>query len=37
MLEVAARDVSIEITCPDGVTPMGFIGRAEKFESRKPA
>jgi len=35
MLEVAARDVRIEITCPDGVTPLGFIGRPEKFESQK--
>jgi len=35
MLEVAARDVRIEIICPDGVKPLGFIGRAEKFESQK--
>src|ERR1035441_6754609 len=35
MLAVAARDVRIEIVCPDGVKPLGFIGRAEKFESQK--
>jgi len=35
MLAVAARDVRIEIICPDGVKPLGFIGRAEKFESQK--
>src|SRR5882724_2812174 len=35
MLAVAARDVRIEIICPDGVKPLGFIGRAEKFENQK--
>lgn len=35
LLECAARDVRIEIICPDGVTPLGFIGRAEKFENQK--
>jgi Ca-activated chloride channel family protein len=35
MLAVAAREIKIEITCPDGVTPLGFIGRAEKFENQK--
>jgi Ca-activated chloride channel family protein len=35
MLAVAARDVRIEIICPDGVKPLGFIGRAEKFEDQK--
>jgi Ca-activated chloride channel homolog len=35
MLAVAARDVRIEIVCPDGVKPLGFIGRTEKFESQK--
>jgi Ca-activated chloride channel family protein len=35
MLAVAARDVRIEIICPDGVRPLGFIGRPEKFESQK--
>ena len=35
LLTVAARDVRIEIICPDGVKPLGFIGRAEKFQDRK--
>src|SRR5476649_32232 len=35
MLAVAARDVRIEIICPDGVKPLGFIGRAERFEHQK--
>src|SRR5665213_127741 len=35
MLAVAARDVRIEIVCPDGVKPLGLIGRAEKFDSQK--
>ncbi|MDR3456334.1 MAG: VWA domain-containing protein [Verrucomicrobiae bacterium] len=35
MLEVAARDVRIEIICPEGVTPLGFIGRPEKFEGQR--
>jgi Ca-activated chloride channel family protein len=35
MLNVAARDVRIEIICPDGVKPLGFIGRTEKFEGQK--
>jgi Ca-activated chloride channel family protein len=35
MLAVAAREIRIEITCPDGVKPLGFIGRSEKFESQK--
>jgi Ca-activated chloride channel homolog len=35
MLSVAARDVKIEIICPDGVKPLGFIGRAEKFDEQK--
>jgi len=35
LLTVAARDVRIEIICPDGVKPLGFIGRAEKFESQR--
>ncbi|HTY89529.1 MAG TPA: VWA domain-containing protein [Candidatus Acidoferrum sp.] len=34
MLTVAAREVRIEIICPDGVKPLGFIGRAEKFEDQ---
>jgi len=35
MLTVAARDVRVEVVCPDGVKPLGFIGRAEKFENQK--
>jgi Ca-activated chloride channel family protein len=35
MLAVAARDVRIEIVCPNGVKPLGFIGRVEKFENQK--
>ena len=35
MLAVAARDVRIEIICPDGVKPLGFIGRAEKFAGQQ--
>jgi Ca-activated chloride channel family protein len=35
LLTVAARDVRIEIVCPDGVKPLGFIGRAEKFDSQR--
>jgi Ca-activated chloride channel family protein len=35
MLTVAAREIRIEITCPDGVQPIGFIGRSERFENQK--
>ena len=35
LLTVAARDVRIEIICPNGVKPIGFIGRSEKFEDQK--
>jgi Ca-activated chloride channel homolog len=35
LLTVAARDVRIEIICPDGVKPLGFVGRAEKFNNQK--
>lgn len=35
LLTVAARDVRIEIICPDGVKPLGFIGRLERFENQK--
>jgi len=35
MLEVAVRDVRIEVICPDGVTPLGFIGRPETFAGQK--
>lgn len=31
---VAVRNVRIEITCPEGVTPLGFIGRGERFDGR---
>jgi Ca-activated chloride channel family protein len=31
MISVAARDVKIEIICPEGVKPLGFIGRTETF------
>ena len=34
-MRVAARGVRIEITCPEGIEPMGFIGRPEKFEGRQ--
>jgi Ca-activated chloride channel homolog len=33
LLRVAAREVRIEIICPDHVKPMGFLGRPEKFEN----
>jgi Ca-activated chloride channel family protein len=35
LMTVVARGVRIEITCPDGVRPLGFIGRPEKFEGLK--
>jgi Ca-activated chloride channel family protein len=35
LLTVAAREIRIEITCPDGVRPIGFIGRSERFENQK--
>lgn len=35
LLTVSVRDVRIEITCPDGVKPLGFIGRGEKFENQR--
>ena len=35
LLTVAVRDVRIEIVCPDGVKPLGFIGRPEKFENQR--
>ncbi len=35
LLTVAVRDVRIEIICPDGVKPLGFIGRAEKFDNQR--
>jgi len=35
LLTVCAREVRIEITCPEGVKPIGFIGRDERFEDQK--
>src|SRR5438067_2444942 len=35
LLTVAARSVRIEIICPDGVRPIGLIGRPERFEGQK--
>jgi Ca-activated chloride channel family protein len=35
MLAVTAREVRIEIICPDGVEPVELIGRPEKFRGRK--
>ncbi len=32
---VAARSVRIEIVCPDGVKPLGLIGRPDRFEGQK--
>jgi Ca-activated chloride channel family protein len=34
LLTVAAREVRIEITCPDGVKPIGLIGRPESFANQ---
>jgi Ca-activated chloride channel family protein len=35
LLTIAAREVRIEIICPDGVKPIGLIGRSERFENQK--
>lgn len=35
LMSVVARDIRIEIICPDGVEPIGFIGRDETFEKRR--
>jgi len=35
LLAVAAREIKIEITCPEGVKPLGFVGRSEQFENRQ--
>lgn len=35
MLAVAAREIRLEIVCPDGVEPLGFIGRSEQFQNQK--
>ncbi len=32
---VAVRDVRIEIILPDGIKPLGFIGRSERFEGQR--
>src|SRR6185295_3498920 len=37
LLTVAAREVRIEITCPGGVRPIGFIGRTERFAGQRAA
>src|SRR5437773_2567684 len=37
LLTVAARELRIEIVCPDGVRPIGFIGRPERFEGQRAA
>jgi len=35
LLTVAARRIRIESFCPDGVTPLGFIGRPESFKDQR--
>ena len=35
LLAVTARDIRIEIVCPDGVEPIELIGRPETFSGRK--
>src|SRR5258708_36015870 len=35
LFTVAAREVRIEIICPDGVRPIGLLGRPEKFAAQK--
>jgi len=35
LLAVVVRDVRIEVVCPEGVEPLGFIGRPEKFEHQR--
>jgi Ca-activated chloride channel homolog len=37
LMTVAAREVRIEIVCPKGVKPIGFIGRPEVFSGQKAA
>src|SRR6266699_1393513 len=37
LIAVAARGVRIEILCPDGVKPIGLIGRPERFEGQRAA
>jgi Ca-activated chloride channel family protein len=33
LLTVAARELRIEVICPENIRPLGFIGRSEKFEN----
>src|SRR5262249_48005665 len=35
LMTLAARDIRIEIICPDGVKPTGFLGRPERFDGQK--
>lgn len=35
MINVAARKIRIEVICPDGVHPIGFIGRSERFQNQR--
>lgn len=35
LLSVAAREIRIEVVCPKGVRPLGFLGRPEKFEDQR--
>jgi Ca-activated chloride channel family protein len=35
LLTISAREVRIEITCPDGVEPLGLLGRSEAFADQK--
>jgi Ca-activated chloride channel family protein len=35
LFAITARNVRIEISCPEGVEPIEFIGRTEKFSDRK--
>jgi Ca-activated chloride channel family protein len=35
LVTAAAREIRIEITCPRGVRPIGFIGRTERFNGQK--
>lgn len=35
LMTIAAREVQIEVICPRGVKPIGFIGRSEKFADQR--
>lgn len=35
LMTIAAREVRIEIICPEGVHPIGLIGRSERFEDQR--